>query len=287
MTKVMEQKNSPSEKISKLEEVKKPAEKSKSNNRGLIVCCCLGAFLSFVFIITLIFIFYRIYVSERSSTNTPSTNNTVTTNSNPKSTTTSKSYTTYPVPNDCNIISPGSPDPLTITANGSGLNTNVNNIFYQIYGFTQTDLREQMVECGPKSEGLNYDGVTYYYYNWVYNYAGPNNNCNIEDLAVGVNVNIYLPKWNTPEEYQNGLQEKWNDFSAALSTHENDHRDIAYEGGQAIVNALSNLPNASSCDEISTAANNRADEIIDQFSTKQENFDSETNHGATQGAQFP
>lgn len=286
----MEQKNSPDEvktEADKADATKKPEAKNKSSNRGLIVCCCLGAFVFFIILIIIGLFIYRTFSTSDFSTYVPTPNSTTNTNNNSTPTNNSRSTATYPVPNNCNVISPGSPAPLTITADGSGLNTNVNNIFYQIYGYTQADLRNQMAECGPKSDGENYDGITFYYFNWIYNYAEASNSCNIKDVAVGVNVNIYLPKWDTPDQYQNGLQDKWNDFSSALSTHENDHRDIAYEAGQEIVNTLSNLENASSCDAINTTVNDKANEVISVYDTKQKDFDAQTNHGATQGAQFP
>lgn len=144
-----------------------------------------------------------------------------------------------------------------------------------------------MNECGAKSGGEAYDAYTSYYISWAYNFNYVAGGCAVKDMAVGVKVDFFYPKWEDPGNAQAGLAENWQRYMTNLEIHENIHKDIAIEAGQAILNALSSLPLAATCEETQSLTSSTGDQIFADYNAREKAYDDETNHGETQGATFP
>lgn len=258
------------------------------------VCCCGGGLFGFVVIAFIIFnlpLISSLFVSGDQPNNIPSsvtqTNRTTTPpeaiTATPRKTTTQASS---PVPNSCQQVQHPAASAISISTSNPGFHQDVDNYYYQIYGLTTSDLGAQMRECGPKWEGGSYGAITNWNTNWQYNYLPLANGCNIQNVTVGVKVDIYYPKWEPSDSFQSGLATIWQNYIDALVVHENGHRDFALEGGQEILNTLSNLPSQTTCDEAGMVANETGSSITDDYSARSRAYDDATNHGETQGAHF-
>jgi predicted secreted Zn-dependent protease len=106
-------------------------------------------------------------------------------------------------------------------------------------------------------------------------------------VTVGVKVDYFYPQWQTPEDYQVGLLEKWQSYIANLEIHEEGHGQNGIDAGQDILNALSALPDQATCDAASSLAVTTANNVVSKYNTKDEDYDDSTGHGRTQGAVFP
>ena len=144
-----------------------------------------------------------------------------------------------------------------------------------------------MTACGPKQNGEPYDAYASWYVNWRYNYQSQGGRCGLNDVTVGVKVDLTYPRWQTPASFQQGLLDKWQRYMANLETHENGHKQNGLDAGSEILNTLSSQASASSCDEAATLANNSGYAIISKYGAQDTAYDDSTNHGATQGATFP
>lgn len=213
-------------------------------------------------------------VSELSSTITAT----------PSASKTSFSSNSYPEPQSCSQVSTPPSTALSVSSANPGLKKNVDMHYYNIYGSIKNQLSSQMSACGPKDGGGSWSAYTAYNINWRYNYTLVGSACGLENIAVGVQVDMYLPEWQIPESFTAGLDESWSSYISALTTHENGHRDYDIEGANKILVVLNNLGSYSSCEEASTAADAKGDEILDEVKSLNESYDATTNHGATQGA---
>lgn len=263
-----------------------PKEK-KSNNRTLWYVlagcggCCL--LLAIFFILSGILPFLSFFHSTADIKPSPSISVTPT-NSLP---TAAPSQTTQSEVGQCEHLELVDSVPIDISPSDPGLKQDIDTHYYQVYGTTPTEVRTQLNECGAKSGGEGYDAYTSYYINWAYNYQPIAGGCLVKDVAVGAKIDFFYPKWEDPGNAQAGLKENWQRYMNNLETHENGHKDIALAGAQAILDALVSLPTYSTCDEAQSTANSTAQGIFNDYDARQEAYDAETNHGATQGATFP
>ena len=294
----------PEEKTSEAEKKPETGEKKEVpdiKNKRKKFCCCLGG--AALLILVLIFIFNsslirgffgssasdaeidRLLQSKLQSP-TPASSAAPSPTS-AKTVTDAPATENYEEPRSCQAISMTSSVPLSISTDNPGVNQDVVVHYYDIYGFTQNDLRAQMTACGPKQNGEPYDAYASWYVNWRYNYQSQGGQCSLRDVTVGVKVDLTYPRWQTPASFQQGLLDKWQRYMANLETHENGHKQNGLDAGSEILNTLSSQASASSCDEAATLANDSGYAIISKYGAQDTAYDDSTNHGATQGATFP
>lgn len=86
-----------------------------------------------------------------------------------------------------------------------------------------------------------------------------------------ISIVFSYPIWQPDGTPSPALVAEWNRYIAALEVHENGHRDI----GISIANRIMN-----------SGSDSAANEIFRNFSQRDQIYDAETNHGATQGARL-
>lgn len=270
----------------------KQSPKTKSNRKiwwFLGGGCCLLLLLSFIFFGLLPFI--SLFRSAADSTiPTPTTSHTsVSTNptSKPTSTTETNQDQDYGETQSCIKLELTDSIPINISPKDPGFKEDTDTHYYQVYGYTPYEVRNQLNECGSKSGGESYDAYTSYYVNWDYDLKPTINGCGVKDATVGIKVDFFYPKWEDPGNAQAGLAERWQTYMTNLEIHENIHRDIALAGAQAIYDAISSMPTYATCDDLSTTVANKANDLFTEYDARNKAYDDETNHGETQEAVFP
>ena len=242
------------------------------------VCCCLSIFGFFILLSVLVLARFACGGGE---SKIPVFNtNTATTKPAPTSTT-----KTYPAPNSCEPMSAPSVLPLGISTDNPGLHQKTDNHYYQIYAYTKNDVYDQINACGVQVDGQAYFGLSKSYLNWTYNYTYIGDSCSVKDVTVGVHTDIYYPKLEVLSGGESELAAKWDDYMPYLILHEEGHRDNAVNAGNQILNAISALPTLS-CATMQDQVNATANNIMASYAITDKNYDTETNHGETQGADF-
>ena len=242
----------------------------------LVGCGCLAIILVF----TLVFLSVKFYAGKKTTTPLPAFSSNLNLLSD-------ETPTTVPDTRSCEQIDTPTSTALSISADKSGLSKNIENHTYNIYGTSENQLRQQMTKCGPKVTDGSFDALTNYYINWTYNYKDDGESCALGDVAVGAQIDIYLPKWDPPINMTNRLLDKWTSYYDALVGHENTHRDYDLDAASQILEALNNLGSFDSCDQAASTANSTGQQIIDQNNAINNDFDNATHHGMTTGAVFP
>jgi len=256
-------------------------------NHCLLIALIVGfVFIVLVFFVVLPFVLTRLdaymnIVASSVSSKTPS----AVTSEKAKTPKKATSLPNYEV-NPCQQVQTSNPEPLNISTENPILKQESSDVFYQIFGLTLNDISAQLSDCGPKYEGESFAGMTTDYINWTYLMRfDATGNCRVDNAAVGVNVRIYYPKWDAPENASSSTKERWDNMIANLRVHEEGHRQIDYDGGAKIFNNISSI-SASSCNEVESLVTNKTSSILDEVSQSNINYDAQTNHGETQGAHF-
>lgn len=262
--------------------------KPKKNHCLLIALICGFLFVILMFFVVLPFILTRLdaymnVIASSVNTRTPAVSTT------PKAKTKSNKAVIFPENAEiqsCEQVHTSNPEPLIISTDNPILKQNSSDVFYQIYGVTLNDISGQLGSCGPKYEGESFAGMTTDYINWTYLMRfDASGSCRVDNAAVGVNVRIYYPKWDAPENASASTRERWDNMIGNLHVHEEGHRQIDYNGASKIFNTISAIT-ASSCNEVETIVIGETKNIMDEVSQGNKNYDAETNHGETQGAHF-
>lgn len=167
-----------------------------------------------------------------------------------------------------------------------------------------SEICNEMDAKGP----AGYAGETDYTYTWTYcvgfETAVDEKSCTCEctakvkDAKVGLTVSQILPEWDPAAH--NATQKQtaaWNNFITNLKKHEDKHKKIAEDGKADIEKEIdspsSGTAGGKSCSEacgkinindLKAEVERRGNSGRDKVNTKQTEYDTQTNHGETEGS---
>ncbi|MFL5582083.1 MAG: DUF922 domain-containing protein [Gemmatimonadaceae bacterium] len=155
---------------------------------------------------------------------------------------------------------------------------------YEIAGATAFELWREIAAKGPMSGGRRYAGRTDWDVRWTYGVDRRAGWCRPTDLRVAATVTTILPDY-APADTASALARDWAEYLKALETHERGHRDIVLEGLGNIRRAIRDVETPA-CTALSAEINRRAQAELVRVRERSEAYDRETDHGATQGAEW-
>jgi len=158
---------------------------------------------------------------------------------------------------DGNFILPNSAA-LGLNTNSPGLKQNINTHYYRVYGNVAEDIQEGIRKCGPTENGNLYGAFTKYKINWVVMKYPASLGCRVQNAAVGIQIDLYYPKWEPTKDAEAGLADKWQAYHDHIVEHENVHKKDALNTAKDILkylNSLSNIP----CDLINSGVQTHLD----------------------------
>jgi predicted secreted Zn-dependent protease len=161
--------------------------------------------------------------------------------------------------------------------------------YYSVSGATAQQVRSQLSQRGPvdRISGSRFDAITDWKVRWTYHYRQSGQQCVVDAVHGNVNILFTLPKWNQPARAGQSLISEWNDYYAALKTHENGHKANGVAAIKDILQTLATLPTYAFCGELEVAANAAAQRVMQAYNQQDREYDRLTRHGFTQGAIFP
>ena len=155
---------------------------------------------------------------------------------------------------------------------------------YAIYGNTLTQVKNQAYRCSPVMDGDHFSGNTSYALSWIFDYQGVGTGlCKVRNVSVGLSIAQQYPAWQSSANAAPGLATTWQSYMSSLTNHEIGHANIDRAYAAELQEVLSSFP-ATSCSEITAAVNAKAQSIVTALNAANEAYDSDTNHGTTQGA---
>ena len=160
--------------------------------------------------------------------------------------------------------------------------------YYDISGCSEKDLQCDLTLKAIKcSDGKKYDSVTNWKVTWDYGHNRAAKMCSPESFRVTVAVIFRLPKWIRDVNAPPQLAERWDSYLKNLIVHETGHRDRALHAADELTRMIAELPPARTCSELDREVNRVSRARLQKLITDQEEYDSATNHGHTQGVLFP
>jgi predicted secreted Zn-dependent protease len=173
----------------------------------------------------------------------------------------------------------------SITAAQPGLHeTPVATTAYTVYGNSLEQIKAQIGRCSPVLDNSGrYSANTSYSINWMYAFRLDENNlCSVTNVRVGLAITQQYPHWQ-PTQTNPALTNTWNSFMNSLASHENHHAELDRAYATTLLQQLQNFP-ATDCSNIADAVNAKARGVIANLDAANQDFDHQTQHGATQGA---
>lgn len=158
---------------------------------------------------------------------------------------------------------------------------------YDVSGESADELRRDLNRRGPLSRGQRYDARTDWHVRWWFDFERSDEGCRAVRPRVDLDVRITMPRWRQPAGASSELVERWQRYLVDLREHEDGHAAVGQSAADEIREALGGLEAADSCPEAERLANRVGHDVIERHNRKDERYDEETRHGATQGARFP
>jgi predicted secreted Zn-dependent protease len=189
----------------------------------------------------------------------------------------------------CTVASFDNPAPVNLASAPTGLSI-VNDPVaqYQIYGTTASQLRSQMRKCAPGANGdggAEFTGQTAYTLTWQYG-TTVGDKCSVANAKVGLHIATILPSWRATSAAKTGLNTRWQGFMTNLTTHEAGHAALDKLYAQQVLNDLRTMP-PMDCTKLETIVEHVVDSDVATLNMANANYDTTTDHGATQGAVIP
>ncbi|MCA9327145.1 DUF922 domain-containing protein [Candidatus Saccharibacteria bacterium] len=176
------------------------------------------------------------------------------------------------------------PASLPVTSLPSGLNKVVDTpTHYQVYGSSIPELRTAIENCPLRRANGAYHASTSYQLNWSYAVSVSGTTCRLTNVKIGLHVSQYMPAFVPTSSTPAGTKNAWNRYIANLQTHENGHVAIDTDYAQRLTNTLQNMGSvdcANPKNQVQTIINS----YVTMLNAANELYDSQTGHGATQGA---
>lgn len=197
------------------------------------------------------------------------------------------SSTPTPTPSACSKATYDAASASNTAAATQGLQQTVDpSQYYTVYGYTADQVRAEMNQCSPSVAGSgDFNAFTSWWLNFKFVLSTPdtNNFCTVQSAGVVVHVTSSYPQWSTSAYAAAGLSTEWQTFISNLTTHENGHRDLATQYASQLYNGLLSYP-STDCSTASQSVTSYGNSQITALNQAETNYDSQTNHGATQGA---
>ncbi len=158
--------------------------------------------------------------------------------------------------------------------------------YYDIQGNSKKDLIKEMKKKGVHENGKRFHAHTDWLVSWKYQYAPAADGCRIFSVVTDLEISFFLPRWVPGPGVSSGLVEKWENYYAALKTHEDGHADIGRKAAREIDEALGKLGRGLSCPQVREAADQEAERILKIWQKENADYDVRTKNGRKQGAVF-
>lgn len=158
---------------------------------------------------------------------------------------------------------------------------NITTNYYDISGFTVSELNSQMQTLGPEmTSNERVYAITNNAINWTLPTETDDGCSEIEAELI---VEYIMPRWINYSEATLEMQQKWDYFYSLLLQHELEHGKIARQEAEKFLVEIKNLKNYTSCHDFDDKVYPIQEKYLLEMAQKQENYDNETNHGATEG----
>ncbi len=157
--------------------------------------------------------------------------------------------------------------------------------FYPVKGKSIRQIKSSIRYNAPlTATGDKFAATTNYDIFWKHNFKETTNGCRLESIDTKVIVHYSLPKLDESQQLDELSKSIWNDYYKALYLHEQGHARFGIQAAKEIEETLPQITEQTDCNTIFEISNALGKEILRKYHLKNIDYDQETHHGHTQGA---
>jgi predicted secreted Zn-dependent protease len=169
-------------------------------------------------------------------------------------------------------------------AAGPGLEVVERREVYDLDAVTLPSLLEQLdAHLGGAESGDESVGRTVQRIETRYTLDLGADGCHLRDLSVRLRVTIHLPRWRPSGRRPATLGARWDRMLAALTRHEEGHRDNAVWAARELHRRLAGLGTAPTCLELERTVQRERFKMKLRNQQRDRTYDRLTGHGVRQG----
>jgi predicted secreted Zn-dependent protease len=177
----------------------------------------------------------------------------------------------------------------TVAAAGERIPVTTTYVCYDVAGSTADAVRAA-IDAHPsrpvdRAARRPIDAFTRWDLRVTWSSASSGTECRATTVTPTLAATFTYPRWVPPPAPDRALVERWNAFIAALTTHEDGHRQNGIDATADAVARVRAL--RASCSEFNAAAEAEVSAAIARGNEADRRYDATTDHGRTQGARFP
>ena len=159
--------------------------------------------------------------------------------------------------------------------------------YYSVSGTNLAEVHRSIRRSRPWKNNSDAYGVTEWRVDWRFDLQGTDNGCRVQRFTTKTSIKITLPRWAQPTNAEPGIREVWNRYMKALEQHEGGHAQIGLAAAAEIRRKAIALSSSGTCDALKQTVNDSCSQALTEYRKKDEHYDRQTEHGATQGARLP
>ncbi len=150
--------------------------------------------------------------------------------------------------------------------------------YYELFGASYEELRQSLDSCAIRQASAGeHHAITSYNITWQYTPMLSNDGlCRLQAIKVASHIAQFLPQASSSDQI-------WQRYNKAIIVHEAGHVDTNLRYAQSLYDHLSTV-SAASCETATSMAQTVIESELSMLETENTMYDSQTNHGATQGA---
>ena len=162
-------------------------------------------------------------------------------------------------------------------------------VYYDVRGMTEDEIARSLRRDAPR-ELDGFQGEANFVFSWTYNYdqageRGRQPQCRVKNARVEIEIVVTLPRHRNIGRAADSIEATWTTFANALEEHELNHAADFERIGRRIPEALNGV--TGPCNRIEEVANAKGMDYVDRAQRAADDYDAETNHGASEGTVFP
>lgn len=162
-------------------------------------------------------------------------------------------------------------------------------VTYNVTGRTVSEISKSLEANpipDPNEPGSRYYAITRWQLSGDWSVQPTLRGCEVASGQVTVVMTMTLPLLTSTNTTTDALN-RFNTFLEKTVLHESGHVAITLDGARTYQRALGNHPSASDCATLKTQLNDLFHRSFDAIQRANRDYDTQTQHGRTQGAVFP
>lgn len=158
--------------------------------------------------------------------------------------------------------------------------------YYTVMGATVPEIRRSLDQGRPQSATGPHDGVTTWNITWQSSIRQRGGVSRLSAFTTRTTITITLPRWQAPTNAAPDVAKAWQDYWAALQTHEQGHVQLVRATVTELHQRVRAVPPGSDGEALRQQIEELAQGILATGTARHENYDRLTEHGKTQGARL-